>query len=1155
MLQLILRGLAHHWRIHFAIALGVMAGTAVLTGALVVGDSVRGSLTHLALDRLGTIDEVLVTDRFFRTDLPTEIAARPEFQDYYTQALPAIYVQGTVENPTPQHQSRAGKVTVLGVEPEFWKLGDGGPKELPERDEVVLNQALADQIGVKTGDEVVLRIGQVSQIPADSPLGRKTETVRNRRLTVVDIIPPEGLGRFGLSPNQQLPYNAFVTPGTLQAMLEQPGKVNAILVAGKHTSESDRATASSVDASARLQELLKPSLADFGYAVQKTKRGYFQFVSNRMLIEPPMQKAADKAFADLHPQPVLTYLANWIKAGDGKGKIPYSTVTAIDSVVEPPLGPLLTRDGKPLGKLADDEIAINRWVADDFKTQGVDLKPGDEIELTYFEAESTHGEIVEGTAKFKLKAIVDLAGAAADPDFTPELKGVTDEDSIANWSPPFPYDPKRVRITPPDKNQDDVYWKEHRTTPKAFVSLDAGRKLWGSRFGRTTSLRIEPRAELAVEDLENRIQIEPSALGMTFIPVRRYSLLAATGTTPFNLLFLGFSFFIVAAAVMLVALLFRLGVEQRAAEIGILMAVGLPRRKIALLLISEALVTTLVGGALGMLLGVGYAWLMLEGLKTWWLAAITTPFLELHVHEVTLIIGLASGSVISLITIAWTVRQLGQLSARRLLAGEATPERELVPKNSVWKRRIAFALIVLALIAGAAATRLGGEAQAGAFFGSGALVLAAALTILSMRLRSASGKSRAMIGYLPIARMAARNGARNPGRSTLTIGLVAAASFLIVAISAFRLDPEAEGIGRRSGSGGFDLVAESDQPIFQNLDSAAGRDDLGFAAAASDLLGRSKTVELRVQQGDDASCLNLYQPIQPRALGIPQSLVERGGFAWVGSAAETDKERENPWLLLDKPLPPAADGTLVVPVILDMNTAMYSLHLWSGVGERFEIKDGHNLPVLAQVVGLLKNSIFQGDMLLGENDFLKLFPAVTGYRFFLIETPTGVDDKQFSGQIRSDLEETLGDYGFDAERTHDRLANFLAVQNTYLSTFQSLGGLGLLLGTFGLATVQLRSVLERRGELALMRAAGFRKSLLARLVMFENTLLLVGGLGVGVLAALIAVLPHLFGGGASVPWESLTVTLAIVIVVGLLAGLLAVRATLRAELLPALRGE
>ena len=57
--QTISKSLRHHWRIHLAVALGVAAATAVLTGALVIGDSVRGSLRHLVLDRLGRIDELL----------------------------------------------------------------------------------------------------------------------------------------------------------------------------------------------------------------------------------------------------------------------------------------------------------------------------------------------------------------------------------------------------------------------------------------------------------------------------------------------------------------------------------------------------------------------------------------------------------------------------------------------------------------------------------------------------------------------------------------------------------------------------------------------------------------------------------------------------------------------------------------------------------------------------------------------------------------------------------------------------------------------------------------------------------------------------------------------------------------------------------------
>ena len=153
------------------------------------------------------------------------------------------------------------------------------------------------------------------------------------------------------------------------------------------------------------------------------------------------------------------------------------------------------------------------------------------------------------------------------------------------------------------------------------------------------------------------------------------------------------------------------------------------------------------------------------------------------------------------------------------------------------------------------------------------------------------------------------------------------------------------------------------------------------------------------------------------------------------------------------------------------------------------------------------------------------------------------------------MERNLGDYGLSTETTGERMAEFLAVQNTYLSTFQSLGGLGLLLGTIGLAAVQLRNVLERRGELALLRAAGFPRAMLSWLVVLENLLLLVTGVAVGSLSALVAVLPHLTGHGASIPWASLGVILGMVLVIGLVASLAPVRALARAPLLAALRDE
>ncbi len=153
------------------------------------------------------------------------------------------------------------------------------------------------------------------------------------------------------------------------------------------------------------------------------------------------------------------------------------------------------------------------------------------------------------------------------------------------------------------------------------------------------------------------------------------------------------------------------------------------------------------------------------------------------------------------------------------------------------------------------------------------------------------------------------------------------------------------------------------------------------------------------------------------------------------------------------------------------------------------------------------------------------------------------------------LEDRLGDEGLDATDSRQVLAGYLAVQNTYLSTFQSLGALGLLLGTFGLATVQVRGVIERRGELALLRAAGFSRARLARMVLCEHAVLLLAGLVLGTVAALAAVVPHGALGNAQAPWGELTAWLAVVLAVGLASGWAALRAMARAPLIAALRGD
>jgi ABC-type antimicrobial peptide transport system permease subunit len=1151
-LTLILRSLAYHLRINAAVALGVAAATAVLTGALLVGDSVRGSLRQLALDRLGAIDAVMVTPSFFRSELADEL--RPRVAQCFDTVFPSVLMQGTFDRPaqggTTKQTARAANVTVLGTGETFWQQGNVRPAKLPTTNEVILNKPLADELGAAVGDRVILRLPAIHDIPADTPLGRKTETSQSRSLTVVDIIPAESLGRFGLRPNQQAPLNAYTNVETLGNLLDQPDKANAIFVAAD-TSRQGPARGDCID---KLNAELDPRLVDLGIKLERNELGYFNFATDRMLFEPAAADAIFRVLEKHQPQKVLIYLANYITAQDGRGKIPYSTIAAMDFQNESPLGPLELADGRELTQISDGEIVLNQWAADDLKAQGVELKPGDEITLEYFAPDDTHARIGDDKrTTLKLAGVAPIEGVAADRNLTPELRGVTDQRSIANWDPPFPYDPSRVRSVKPN-DQDEQYWDSYKATPKGFVSYATGLKLWNSRFGNITSIRVPATPDLTAERLETEVldQMPLSSLGFSFQDVKEQSLQAAPGTTSFQWLFLGFSFFIIAAAVMLIALLFKLGMDQRASEIGTLLATGISTARTRWLLVAEGLVVAAIGAAIGAAAGIGYAWLMVTGLNTWWREAIVTPFLDLYVTWPSLVIGYVAGLLIAVATIAWALRQMRRASVRRLLAGQSTEERFVAARQRRFAPIVSMVSLAIAAALVLMATRLAGETQAFAFFGSGALVLVGLLAAVwhSLRRERTGGAIVARGGsQAALARLAVRNGARSPLRSTLTIGLVAAATFLIVAISAFRLDPPESIEEPTGGAGGFPLLATSDQPIYQDLRTPEGRSDAGFDDADNAKLAGATVVPLRVQSGDDASCLNLYQATQPRVLGVPDELIDRGGFAWSATAAETDEERANPWLLLQRTV--GAEEERIVPVVLDQNTATYSLHL-SGIGDRFTIKNSRGRNVPLQVVGLLKNSIFQGDLLIRESTFTELFPGVSGHRMFLLargESKATIDDLERS------FETAIGDYGLDVERTRDRLEAFMSVQNTYLSTFQSLGALGLLLGTFGLATVQLRNVLERRGELALMRATGFRRRRLAEMVMLENAALLCFGLGTGIVAALVAILPNLLRGTASIPWLSLAGTLAIVLAVGLLAGLAAVRATLHAPILGALRGE
>src|SRR5262249_41093803 len=160
------------------------------------------------------------------------------------------------------------------------------------------------------------------------------------------------------------------------------------------------------------------------------------------------------------------------------------------------------------------EIILSEW-----SQSPLAGKAGDSITLTYFQPEE-QGRLTERSATFRLAGLVSLTGVADDPDLTPEFPGITDKLTLNDWNPPFPYDNKLV------KKRDEDYWKKHRTTPKAYVALATGQRLWGSRFGNLTSIRLAPPQGTdltqAAAEFRRRLlaELKPEQGGFVFDQVR-----------------------------------------------------------------------------------------------------------------------------------------------------------------------------------------------------------------------------------------------------------------------------------------------------------------------------------------------------------------------------------------------------------------------------------------------------------------------------------------------------------------------------------------------------------------------------------------------------------------------------------------------------------
>ncbi len=1114
LLGLVLRSARFFWRSHVGVFLGAILATAIITGALAVGDSVRYSLERMARARLGRIELSLHSPgRFFRAKLGTDLST-----DLGATVAPVMLLRGTATGEKADGSGggdvRVGRAQVLGVSPDFWQLTAGGAGREPElrtkdgSEGVALNERLARTLRLAVGDEVILRVDKPSLLSRDAPLSTIEDATVLVRLPVTAIVSDAMLGWFSLDANQVPPYNAFLSLAALQKTVGMEARANTLLV-------PQRAGAKPLEPAEATSALWKHwEFADSGLELRDVPgQELLELRTNRVFLDPPIADAAVRATPGA--KGVLTYFVNELRVGDRV--TPYSTVAALQ-------GPLI-----PPG-MADDEAVINQWFADD-----VGAKVGDKLTLTYYLVGPLR-RLEQHSSVFRVRAIVPMTGPARDPALMPDIPGLSDKKDCRDWEPGVPVDLDRIR------DKDQKYWDVYRGTPKVFLTLAAGQRIWNNRFGDLTAVRYAsptPESRKVVETCL-RQALNPASQGLFFMPIRERAARASAESLDFGQLFLGFSLFLIVAALLLAALLFAFAVEQRAEEVGTLLALGFGPRRVQQLLLLEGGVIAFVAGILGVGFATLYTRAVIAGLSSVWSGAVADAALVYHATLQTLLIGGFAGFVMALLSIFLVTRRQAKAPARELLAGGGESESRMWGQSrGKWLPGVPTIVVssVLAVVMVVMASRsTEGAAGAGYFFGAGAFLLIG--SIAACRAFLAHAERREAGNTLTVGSLATRNAVRRTGRSLGAITLLACGSFLVIAVGANRHDPSADAGRRASGTGGFALYGESALPVYSDINTAAGRDEFGIDAAA---LGDAKIVALRLREGDDASCLNLNRAQTPRLLGVAtEEFQKRGAFTF----AETlGGKTQNPWRLLDQG---ASDGT--IPVVGDTNTVVWSLG--KKLGDTLPYTDDRGNTYRLKIVGVLANSITQGGLILSENNFIRLFPSQSGYQVFLVDAAPAS-----AANVSRELTQALENVGLSLLPASERLAAFNTVEDTYLSIFAILGGLGLLLGSAGLGVIVLRNVWDRRGELALLRAVGFRQGALFRILFREHALLLTLGLTAGIASALVAILPALRSPGAEIPYLSLGLTLLAVFVSGFVFTGLATAVALRSRLLDALRNE
>jgi len=1056
---------------------------AVITGSLLTGISVKESLKKSASEHLGNTNILISSGiRYFDTELVRRI-----------KDSAGIKCTGILEingySQSMNSQKGAFNTHIFGVSNDFFAF-QGFNTFAIKPGEVAINKKLADYLGIKKGEDLIIKFTQIGSIPSDAPFAPSKDAGKSIVMRVGSILEPGETGNFSLSISQITPMNIFINLSDIEDGLEGQKKINRLLINNKNTN-------SFRIASEALKHYLK--ISDIGLKLRNVqKTGEIELISDRIFIDESILKEITYRLPE--SAPVLTYLGNRFVAG--RKSNPYSFISALPSALYP-------------GICKGNAMIINSWMAHDLSA-----KEGDTIKMYWYSPDSLN-KLIEKNSLFIISQIVDMKGIWSDSLLMPDFPGISGKESCSDWDAGVPIKMKEIRT------KDEDYWNRYRGTPKAFISYEKGKELWGNNFGPATSLRY-PEG-LTGKEIETRLNgfLNPEKMGLTISDLSDESLKAANESVDFGTLFLSLGFFLILASFVLLSFAASSYFNLKRKSVQTLFSLGFRNRWIAQLLILESGMISLLGCLAGSFSGYLVDRIITRALNTVWTGAVQTDTMSSYFNLQSII----SGLLLTFLTIMVFMFIKVKLYLKDLNLQE---KKDYVPHS---RSRNLFLLItsVIVTIALIVLSFLFRDKQVLFSFSSGTVLL---ITLILMWRQYFIGRTnhghdqlnnRRRISHLYYS--------FNPSNAVTPILFIAAGIFTVFITGTNRMNNENQ-MKRPGGTGGYFLWCENTIPVKQDLNTESGRKIMGLDDKQ---LSEMNFVQIKRISGNDASCLNLNHITAPPLLGIdPGDFIAKKSFSF--SKVLSSREFVNPWQYINIQ---AQNNTIYG--IADQTVLEWGLKLKTG--DTLELRAENGRPLRIIIAAGLQTSVFQGNVLIGKDNFIKFYPSVSGSQVFLIDGNRALIDL-----YRNILNERLENYGVSIEKTSARLASFHKVTNTYLSVFGIFGAMGMIIGIAGLGFVLLRNYNQRKKEFALMLATGFRIKKIRQMILSEQVLILLAGVSSGIVSAFLATSSSVTN-SRDIPWLFIIMMVVAILITGFIALFLSVRSITKNSLITNLKAE